>query len=403
MKVLVINCGSSSIKYQMFDIDSSGFNQIAKGLVQKIGLKDSSIIHEAKGSEITEKIDIPDHAVAMKAIENALLHEEYGVIRNLSEIEGVGHRVVHGGEAFTDSTLITAEVIKAIKDRFDLAPLHNPPNVIGIEACQATLGDIPNVAVFDTAIHQTMPPKAYLYAIPLMYYKQYGVRKYGFHGTSHGYVAKKAAERLGKPFDQCRIITCHIGNGGSITAFQNGKVIDTSMGMTPLEGIIMGTRSGDIDPAAILYLMDNLNMSTEDINVLLNKKSGMLGLSGHSDLRDVHALANKGDQWAKVALEAFAYRIIKYIGAYAAALNGVDAIVLTAGVGENDKGLRADIIRNLSYLGAKLDEHRNMKNDIELTTDNSTVKVYRIPTNEELVIAQETYKVISAAKCDQPE
>ena len=395
MKILVINCGSSSIKYQMFDIQDDKFNLIAKGIVEKIGLEGSNITHSPVGKEtVNFRKDIPDHAEAMKVIENALAHLEHGVVDNINEIQGVGHRVVHGGEAFTDSSLITEEVIKAIKDRYDLAPLHNPPNVIGIEACLKSLGEIPNVAVFDTAIHQTMPPKAYMYAVPLELYKKHGVRKYGFHGTSHGYVARKTAKTLGKPFEECKIITCHVGNGGSITAFKNGKVIDTSMGMTPLEGIIMGTRCGDMDPAVILYIMEKLNLNTKEVNNLLNKKSGMLGLCGASDLRDVQSMADEGNQDAKNAIDAFNYRILKYIGAYVAALNGVDGIVFTAGVGENDRLVRKEIINGLGYLGIELDEERNENNETILTTDNSKVKVFMIPTNEELVIAQETYRIV---------
>ncbi len=401
MKILVINCGSSSIKYQIFDIQDTDFRLLAKGLVEKIGLNDASITHVPLGKDpVTFQSELPDHAAAMALIEKTLTHPEYGVVKCVSEIQGVGHRVVHGGEAFTDSAMITQDVIKAITERYDLAPLHNPPNVTGIEACLKSLGtEIPNVAVFDTAIHQTMPPKAYMYAVPISLYKEHGVRKYGFHGTSHGYVAKKAAKLLDKPFDQCKIITCHIGNGGSITAFDNGKVVDTSMGMTPLEGIIMGTRSGDIDPAVLLYLMEKLQMNGKQINDLLNKKSGMLGLCGVSDLRDVHKLAQAGDQDAKNALEAFNYRILKYIGAYVAVLNGVDAIVFTAGVGENDWIIRRDIINSLSYLGIKLDEERNKKHDVHLTTPDSKVQVFRIPTNEELVIAQETYRIIKEQLC----
>ena len=265
MKILVINCGSSSIKYQVFDMDGNGKHMVAKGLVEKIGVPGANICHAADGKDKVEMdLDIPDHAAAMAAIEDAITHPDYGVVKDVSEIQGVGHRVVHGGEAFTASTIIDGEVIKAIEDCYELAPLHNPPNVTGINACLKIFGDIPNVAVFDTAIHQSMPPKAFMYAVPLELYKKYGVRKYGFHGTSHGYVAKKAAALLGKPFDACRIITCHLGNGGSITAFDKGKVADTSMGMTPLEGIIMGTRSGDIDPAALLYLMKKLKMTPDE-------------------------------------------------------------------------------------------------------------------------------------------
>ena len=396
MKILVINCGSSSIKYQIFDIQDTEFHLLAKGLVEKIGLSDSSLTHSPMGKDkVIIEESLPDHSAAMKLVEKTLTHPEYGVVKEITEIQGVGHRVVHGGEAFSDSVLITEDVIKAIKERYDLAPLHNPPNVTGIEACIKSLGtEIPNVAVFDTAVHQTMPPKAYLYAVPIELYKEHAVRKYGFHGTSHGYVAQKAAKLLDKPFDQCKIITCHVGNGGSITAFDNGKVVDTSMGMTPLEGIIMGTRSGDMDPAVILYLMDKLKMDIKDVNDLLNKKSGMLGLCGASDLRDIHQLAQDGDENAKIALDAFAYRIIKYIGAYVAVLNGVDAIVFTAGVGENDWIMRKEVLTNISYLGIEFDEELNKKNDVHLTKPESKVQVYRIPTNEELVIAQETYKLI---------
>ncbi|MBI9018144.1 MAG: acetate kinase [Phycisphaerae bacterium] len=394
MKILVINCGSSSIKYQLFEIKNNDFVLLAKGLVDRIGESGSGINHKpANADSIAIKYDLADHKAAMELIVSTLTHPEHGVISDLSEINGVGHRVVHGGEEFSSSVLITEDVIKGIVDRYDLAPLHNPPNVTGIQACKA-LGDIPNVAVFDTAIHQTIPPKAYMYAIPLEFYKKYGIRKYGFHGTSHGYVSKKAAELLGKPFEELKIITCHVGNGGSIAAFADGKCQDTSMGMTPLEGIVMGTRCGDLDPAVVLYMMRALKMTADEIDNLLNKKSGMLGLTGYSDMRDVNRLAEAGDENAQTALDMFCYQIQKYIGAYVSTINGVDAIVFTAGVGENDQLVRAKVLENFSYLGLKIDHDRNDKNETILSTDDSKVTAMMIPTNEELVIAQEAYSII---------
>lgn len=394
MKILVINCGSSSIKYQLFEINQT-YELLAKGVAERIGIKDSFLKHQTIGKdEVVFNDDLSDHKAAMMAIDRALTDSKSGAIKELSEIDGVGHRVVHGGEKFKKSTLIDHNVLKAIEENCALAPLHNPPNITGITVCQSLLGDTPNIAVFDTAIHQTMPKKAYLYGLPIDLYKKYGIRRYGFHGTSHGFVAKEAAKLASRPFENMRIITCHIGNGGSITAFENGKVVDTSMGLTPLEGIVMGTRCGDVDPAIVLYLMEVLKLSPKETNDLLNKKSGLIGLCGHSDMRDIANLIENGDESAKIAVEVFKYRITKYIGAYAAAMKGVDCIVFTAGIGEYNPWLREDILSHFEYLGLKVDSQKNKTNQRIFSTDDSKVLAMMIPTNEELVIAQDTYEII---------
>lgn len=395
MKILVINCGSSSIKYQLFEINKD-YHILAKGLVERIGISGSVVQHSPAGKDkVIIEGEIKDHKQAMIAVEKALTNPVYGVIKNIDEIDGVGHRVVHGGEKFQKSTLINEHVLKAIQENSILAPLHNPPNITGIQVSQALLPNIPNVAVFDTAIHQTMPKRAYLYGLPIDLYKKHGIRKYGFHGTSHGYVAKQAAMLMNKPFDKVRIITCHIGNGGSIAAFEYGKVIDTSMGLTPLEGIVMGTRCGDIDPAVVLYLMETLGLSLQETNDLLNKKSGLLGLCGHSDMRDILADLAVDDESAKVAVDVFAYRIMKYVGSYVAAMNGVDAIVFTAGIGEYNPWLREKVISHFGYIGAEVDVQKNKAGEKIFSTDKSKVYAMMIPTNEELVIAQDTYEIIN--------
>jgi acetate kinase len=396
MLILVINCGSSSLKYQLFHIDSE-YKLMAKGIAERIGLgSGSSIAHKPNGkNEVILEQSLPDHRAALQAIEEILVHPEYGVIADVSEISGVGHRVVHGGEKFTRSILINESVIAAIQENAKLAPLHNPPNILGIEVCQQLLPDVPNVAVFDTAIHQTMPKKAYLYGLPMELYEKHGIRKYGFHGTSHGYVARRAAALMKKPFEQAKIITCHLGNGCSIAAFSSGKIIDTSMGLTPLEGVVMGTRCGDLDPAVVLYLMEMLGLSLQETNDLLNKQSGLKGLCGKADMRDIVKIADQGDSNAQIAIEVFIYRIQKYIGAYAAALNGTNAIVFTAGIGENSPYLRQEVLSKFDFLGLKIDHAKNKVNEPIFSTPDSRVYAMMIPTNEELVIAQETHELIT--------
>lgn len=394
MKILVINCGSSSIKYQLFEIGSD-YRLLAKGLTERIGLSESAIKHQPTNKPVHEQqLELKDHNEAMAAIVKALSDSEHGVIKGVEEIDGVGHRVVHGGEKFTGSIKIDDEVIKAIEANSVLAPLHNPPNIVGIETCMKLMPATPNVAVFDTAIHQTMPERAYMYGLPMELYNEHGIRKYGFHGTSHGYVAKQAAEILGKDFAKLKIVTCHIGNGGSVTAFDGGKSVDTSMGLTPLEGIVMGTRCGDLDPAVVLYLQETLGLSLQETNDLLNKKSGLLGLCGKSDMRDIQALAEDDDKNAKIAIEVFAYRVVKYIGAYAAAMNGIDAIVFTAGIGEYNPWLREKILKHFGYLGLEVDCQANEKNEAIFSKPDSRVAALMIPTNEELVIAEDTFKIV---------
>jgi len=397
MKILVLNCGSSSIKYQLIQMEDESV--LAKGVVERIGIDNSLLEHEpANGEEIVIREEIPNHSTGIKLVIDTLLNKEYGVLNSMDEIQAIGHRVVHGGEKFATSTLITSEVIKQIEEVSDLAPLHNPHNLTGIKVCSKLMPDKPQVAVFDTAFHQTMPRKAYLYALPYRYYQKYGVRRYGFHGTSHLYVANRAAEMMGRPIEELKIITCHLGNGASITAVDGGKSVDTSMGLTPLEGLVMGTRCGDIDPAIIPFIMNKEDLTMEEIDNIMNKKSGLLGVSGVSnDSRDVEAAAADGNERAQTALDIFDYRVIKYIGAYIAAMGGVDAIVFTAGIGENQSRTRANIINNLRYLDVYLNEEANQtrKQEIEISTPESRVKVFVIPTNEELVIARDTAKIIS--------
>ncbi|MDL2225342.1 acetate kinase [Eubacteriales bacterium OttesenSCG-928-M02] len=392
MKILVINAGSSSLKYQLIDMD--GEQVAAKGLVERIGIPGSQLKHEGKGDEVVIETQIPDHIKAIQLVLDALLNPDHGVVNNLNEIGAVGHRVVHGGEDFSASALIDGDVLEAIRWNSDLAPLHNPANIMGIEACMAAMPGVPQVAVFDTAFHAKMPQKAYLYGLPNEVYTDYKVRRYGFHGTSHLFISKRAAELMGK--ESSKIITCHLGNGCSIAAVENGISVDTSMGLTPLEGVVMGTRSGDIDPAILQYLMGKLGLTIDGMTDYLNKKSGMLGLSGvSSDFRDIAAAAADGNQWAEVALEVYAYRVAKYIGSYAAAMNGVDGIVFTAGVGENDSGVRANILSYLGYLGVEVDDAKNaLRGENKISTDQSKVAVYVIPTNEELVIARDTLSLV---------
>lgn len=396
MNILVINCGSSSLKYQLIDADSESV--LAKGLCERIGIDGSRITYQpAGGNKVVTESPMPTHTQAIQLVLEALTNSEYGVIKNLDEVGAVGHRVVHGGEAFTSSTLITEEAIAAIESCNDLAPLHNPANLIGIRACQELMPGTPMVAVFDTAFHQTMPEKAYLYGLPYEYYEKYKVRRYGFHGTSHSYVSKRTAEFLGKSYDDLKTIVCHLGNGSSISAVKNGKSIDTSMGLTPLEGLVMGTRSGDVDPGVMQFLMHKENMDIDEMLNVLNKKSGVYGMSGvSSDFRDVENAANDGNKKAEIALDAFAYRVAKYVGAYTAAMGGVDAIAFTAGVGENDKVTRRKVCEYLGFLGIEINEDANAKRgeEIVISTPDSKVSVLVIPTNEELAIARETLALV---------
>lgn len=396
MKILILNSGSSSLKYKLFEIDKD-YTVSASGVVERLGLK-SSCIRQTVGSRepVTINEHIPSHKVALEYIRTMLTDPKHGVLSDFSEIHGVGHRVVHGAEKFSRSVLITTEVIDAIKDCCDLAPLHNPPNLLGIEACQELLPGVAQVAVFDTAFHQTMPQKAFLYGLEYNQYVRYGIRRYGFHGTSHGYVASQAAEALGKDLETLKMITCHLGNGCSLAAIDSGRCIDTSMGLTPLEGVLMGTRCGDIDPYIPLYIMDKEGLTLDEINTLLNKQSGLLGLCGKRDMRDVLTQLEKKDELARMAVDVYVYRIAKYIGSYTAAMNGVDAIVFTAGVGENCGYIREKILEYFTYLGIQVDENKNKANQSIITTDDSHVTVLVIPTNEELVIAQDTFDIISA-------
>jgi len=395
MNILVINCGSSSLKYQLINSETEGV--LAKGLCERIGI-DGMLTYQPEGGEKEKsEIAMPTHTEAINAVLAALTNEKSGVIKSLSEVGAVGHRVVHGGEKFTSSCLINDESMKAIEECNDLAPLHNPANLIGIRACQELMPGVPMVAVFDTAFHQTMPDVAYTYGIPYEYYEKYKVRRYGFHGTSHSYVSKRTAEIVGKPYDQMKIIVCHLGNGASISAVNCGKSVDTSMGLTPLEGLVMGTRSGELDPAIIDFVGKKEGLSLDEMNEVLNKKSGMLGISGvSSDGRDLEAAAETGNKRAQLALDVFDYRVIKYIGAYAAAMNGVDAIAFTAGIGENNIKMRKDVCSSLTYLGVKLDEEKNNVRGEEriISADDSKVQVLLVPTNEELAIARETLALV---------
>ncbi|MCD7904467.1 MAG: acetate kinase [Clostridiales bacterium] len=396
MKILVLNCGSSSLKYQLIDMDTT--DVLAVGLCERIGI-DGRLKHEPEGKpEYVSESPLPDHDVAVKAVMDALLDKDHGVIADISEIGGVGHRVVHGGESFSESVIITPEVKAAIEDCCSLAPLHNPANLIGINACEKLMPGVPQVAVFDTAFHQTMPAKAYMYALPYELYEKHKIRRYGFHGTSHKYVSLKCAELMGKAPEDVKIITCHLGNGGSLAAVDKGKVVDTTMGLTPLAGIIMGTRCGDIDPAIVKFLMDAENLSAAEVDSLMNKQSGVLGLSGvSSDFRDLGDAAEKGNKRARIALDAFHYRVAKFIGEYLVALNGADAIVFTAGLGENSGSSRQAICDYLTFLGIKLDPEKNSQRGKAqcISTEDSPIKVYVIPTNEELMIAQDTNKLIN--------
>lgn len=396
MNVLVINCGSSSLKYQV--IDSETEKVLAKGLCERIGIDGRLVYTPAGGEKEISNLDMPTHKQAIQYVINALTNDKTGVIKSLDEIGAVGHRLVHGGEKFACSTLITDEVIKAVEECSDLAPLHNPANLIGVHACQELMPNTPMAGVFDTAFHQTMPLEAYMYGIPYEYYEKYKVRKYGFHGTSHSFVSKRTAELLGKPAENLKIIVCHLGNGSSICAVDGGKSVDTSMGLSPLEGLIMGTRSGDVDPSVMEFICKKENMDINGIMEILNKKSGVQGLSGvSSDFRDLQAGAASGNDRCEMAVDVFCYRVLKYIGAYVAAMNGVDAIAFTAGLGENDDVVRRKIVSRLGYLGITLDEAVNKETkgkEAVISTPDSKVPVWVVPTNEELAIARETVALL---------
>ena len=396
MNVLVINCGSSSLKFQL--INSESEQVLAKGLCERIGI-DGSLTYQPEGGEkVKSDKAMPTHTEAIQFVIDALTDADTGVVKSLSEIGAVGHRVVHGGEKFAKSVVITDEVKATIEECNDLAPLHNPANLIGINACEKLMPGTPMVAVFDTAFHQTMPDKAYMYGLPYEYYDKYKVRRYGFHGTSHSFVSKRAAELAGKPYDQLKTIVCHLGNGASICAVENGKSVDTSMGLTPLEGLVMGTRSGDIDPAILEFISKKEGLDIAGLMNMLNKKSGVFGLSNNlsSDFRDLEDGANSGNNEARIALEVFCYRVAKYVGSYAAAMNGVDVIAFTAGIGENSGTFRTNVAKYLGYLGIEINEDANKKRGEEITisTPDSKVTVMVIPTNEELAIARETVALV---------
>ncbi len=397
MKVLVINAGSSSLKYQLIDMDN--ITVLAKGLCERIGIEGSNLQHKNLVKDSAEKIEKPmkDHADAIQMVIDALVDGEYGVIESMSEIGAVGHRVVHGGEYFADSFVIDGKVLEALKMCTPLAPLHNPPNIIGIEACEKIMPGVPQVGVFDTAFHQTMPKEAYMYALPYEYYEKYKIRKYGFHGTSHKFVSLEAAKMLGKAPEDVNIITCHLGNGSSVSAVKGGKCIDTSMGFTPLDGVVMGTRTGFMDPAVVTFLMENENMTAKEVDAVMNKKSGVFGVSGiSSDFRDLTAAADSGNERAKLAIDMFVYSVKKLIGSYAAALGGVDAVVFTAGIGENVGPLRKAIVSGLEFMGIKIDDEKNSKRGeaMDISTKDATVRTFVIPTNEELMIALDTKRLI---------
>lgn len=396
MKVLVINCGSSSLKYQLFNMDTE--EALAQGLVERIGLEGARLKHEtpAFGKKVIEK-EMKNHRIALKNVLEALVDEDYGAIESLDEIDAVGHRVVHAGEKYSESVVIDDEVMDALKDCIELAPLHNPPNIMGIEAIQELLPSVTNVGVFDTAFHQTIPKESFIYPLPYEYYEKYGVRRYGFHGTSHRYVSRRASEMMGKDLKDLKLVTCHLGNGASLAAVKNGKSIDTSMGFTPLEGLVMGTRCGDLDPAIVTFIMNKEGLSPEEMDTVMNKKSGVLGISGvSSDFRDIEDAAAEGNKRAKLALDTFDLRVKKYIAAYAAVMGGVDGVIFTAGLGENSADNRESIMEGLDFLGAKLDPEKNNVRGKEtfINTDDSKVKIMIIPTNEELMIARDTKELV---------
>ena len=395
MKILVINCGSSSLKYQLIDMENESV--LAKGLCERIGIDGSKLTHKPTGKEnYSVETPMEDHKVAVQLVLDALMDKEHGVIESTDDITAIGHRVLHAGTIYSDATLINDDVKKVIRDCFDLGPLHNPANLIGIEACEAAMPGKPNVAVFDTAFGMKIPQKAAMYAIPYEYYEKYSIRRYGFHGTSHMFVSGETLHLLGKK--DAKVIVCHLGNGASVSASIGGKCVDTSMGLTPLEGLIMGTRSGDLDPAVLQFICNHENIDINEMLNILNKKSGILGMSGvSSDFRDVRKAANEGNERAAMALDAYRYRVAKYIGSYTAAMNGVDAITFTAGVGENDTQMREEICEYLGYLGVEIDKEKNAQaqgQEAEISTADSKVKVFVIPTNEELAIARETKALV---------
>ncbi len=401
MKILVINCGSSSVKYQLIDTERE--LALAKGMVSRIGMSASVLTHKPwDRPEVKVSGEILDHIVAVEYVVSILMSENHGVIKDRSEIGAIGHRVVHGGEKFTDSVLITPELMSELRNLIELAPLHNPHNIRGINACQRALPGIPMVAVFDTAFHYKLPPYAYIYGIPYVMYKRYGIRRYGFHGTSHKYVSEKAAHMLKRPIEELKIITCHLGNGASVTAIDKGVSVDTSMGFTPLEGLIMGTRSGDLDPAIILHVMAREELTLHEANTLLNKHSGLAGISGvSSDMREIVDSSKDGHSNAKLALEAYCYRLKKYIAGYIGALGGLDTLVFTAGVGENSPVVRQKACEKLEFFGIKLNEEKNKQaigKEMDISADDATIKTLVVPTNEELVIAQDTQRIVEAAE-----
>lgn len=397
MKILVINAGSSSLKYQLYDMKDESV--LAAGRVERIGMDSSILIHEPHHTdEITEVSEILDHTIAIRKVLDKLTDAKVGVVKSIGEIEAVGHRVVHGGESFSNSVLVDSEVKAEIRRLFELAPLHNPAHMMGIKAVETNMPNVPQAVVFDTAFHQTMPPKAYMYAIPKVLYKKHKVRRYGFHGTSHNYVSQRAAEVVGRPLEDLKIITCHIGNGGSLTAVEGGKSVDTSMGMTPLEGLMMGTRSGDLDPAVVPFTMMKEDLTVSEVNSMLNKHSGLLAISGlSSDMREITDAMAEGEPNATLAFDMYVYRLRKYIGAYAAAMDGVDVIVFTAGVGENSIVIREATCEKLTFLGVEIDPELNKIRSKEprlISTPNSKVKVLVVPTNEELMIARDTFRLV---------
>jgi len=401
MKILVINAGSSSLKYQLYDMKDESV--LAKGRVERIGTESAIVTHEPTGKPgVREVSEILDHVTAVRRVLDLLLHKEHGVVSSIAEIEAVGHRVVHGGETFKESVLVSDEVKRGIRDLFDLAPLHNPAAMMGINAVEQNMPNMPQAVVFDTAFHQTMPRHAYLYPIPMTLYRRHKIRRYGFHGTSHFYVSERAAELIGKPIAELKMVTCHIGNGASCAAISGGISVDTSMGLTPLEGLMMGTRSGDIDPAVVPFVMSKEELTLSEVNSMLNKHSGMLAISGFSgDMREIVEAMEEGDKNAKLAFDMFCYRLRKYVGAYAAAMNGLDALVFTAGIGENSPHVRKAVCDGLMFLGLELDEAANRRSSKDarfISTPESRVKVLVVPTNEELIIARDTFRLVSERK-----
>ncbi|AZN40769.1 acetate kinase [Paenibacillus albus] len=400
MIILVMNAGSSSLKYQLYNMESEAV--LAVGRVERIGMDDSILTHEPTGGiEVNRVSEILDHNEAVRKVIDILTHREHGVMTSISEINAVGHRVVHGGESFKQSTLVTQEVKQEIRRLFDLAPLHNPPAMMGITAVELHLPGVPQVVVFDTAFHQSMPKESFLYPIPMVLYRRHKIRRYGFHGTSHDYVSKQAAKVLGRPLEELKLVTCHIGNGASCAAILHGKTLDTSMGLTPLEGLMMGTRSGDLDPAIVPFTINKEELTLNEVNSMLNKHSGLLAISGiSSDMREIVQAMDEGDSHAKLAFDMYTYRLRKYIGAYAAAMDGIDAVIFTAGVGENSWPVRKAVCEKLTFLGIEFDEERNLERSKEaryITKDGSRTSVLVVPTNEELLIARDTFEIVKSS------